>query len=126
MSTAAQFPAETGADGAFVRQRYSIRDRITADGSSGFPAEAGRYHLYVSLACPWAHRAIIVRKLLAVRRARAAGARDLGLHTSRSMAAALRHMDYDYRFVYGDGGHNGKHGGAILPESLRWLWRGEK
>jgi glutathionyl-hydroquinone reductase len=64
MSGTAQFPAETSADGAFVRQKYSIRDRITADGSSGFPAEAGRYHLYVSLACPWAHRAIIVRKLL--------------------------------------------------------------
>lgn len=59
-----QFPAETGSDGAFVRQEYTIRDRITADGSSGFPAEAGRYHLYVSLACPWAHRAIIVRRLL--------------------------------------------------------------
>jgi len=64
MSGSAQFPAETGADGSFVRQTYSIRDRITADGSSGFPAEAGRYHLYVSLACPWAHRAIIVRNLL--------------------------------------------------------------
>ncbi|MBW3572716.1 MAG: glutathione S-transferase family protein [Gemmatimonadetes bacterium] len=64
MRSTAQFPAETGADGAFVRQRYSIRDRNTADGSSGFPAEAGRYHLYVSLACPWAHRAIIVRNLL--------------------------------------------------------------
>jgi putative glutathione S-transferase len=63
-TTAGQFPAETSATGEFVRQRYSIRDRITADGSSGFPAEAGRYHLYVSLACPWAHRAIIVRKLL--------------------------------------------------------------
>jgi len=64
MSESAQFPAETGAGGEFVRQRYTIRDRITADGSSGFPAEAGRYHLYVSLACPWAHRAIIVRRLL--------------------------------------------------------------
>ncbi len=60
----AQFPSETSTDGAFVRQRYTIRDRITADGSSGFPAEPGRYHLYVSLACPWAHRAIIVRRLL--------------------------------------------------------------
>ena len=59
-----QFPAETNAQGAFVRQAYTIRDRITADGSSGFPAEPGRYHLYVSLACPWAHRAIIVRRLL--------------------------------------------------------------
>ncbi|HEY0735861.1 MAG TPA: glutathione S-transferase family protein [Herpetosiphonaceae bacterium] len=64
MSVAAQFPAETNAEGSFVRQQYTIRDRITADGSSGFPAEAGRYHLYVSLACPWAHRAVIVRKLL--------------------------------------------------------------
>ncbi len=40
-----------------------------------------------------------------------------------SMAAALNYMQYDYRFVMGDGGHNGKHGGAILPEALRWLWR---
>jgi len=52
------------AAGAFVRQEYSIRDRITADGSSGFLAEPGRYHLYVSRACPWAHRSIIVRGLL--------------------------------------------------------------
>ena len=59
-----QFPAETNTQGAFVRQAYTIRDRITADGSSGFRAEPGRYHLYVSLACPWAHRAIIVRRLL--------------------------------------------------------------
>jgi putative glutathione S-transferase len=64
MSVTGQFPAETSATGEFVRQKYSIRGRITADGSSGFPAEAGRYHLYVSLACPWAHRAIIVRRLL--------------------------------------------------------------
>ena len=64
MTATTQFPAETSASGAFVRQAYSIRGRISADGSSGFPAEPGRYHLYVSLACPWAHRAIIVRRLL--------------------------------------------------------------
>jgi glutathionyl-hydroquinone reductase len=64
MSVGAQFPSETSTRGEFVRQRYTIRDRITADGSSGFPAEPGRYHLYVSLACPWAHRAVIVRRLL--------------------------------------------------------------
>lgn len=64
MTSSAQFAAETSKDGAFVRQQYSIRDHITADGSSGFPAEAGRYHIYVSLACPWAHRSVIVRKLL--------------------------------------------------------------
>ena len=57
------------------------------------------------------------------------GANDLdNLHgnwplANQSMAAALRFAKYDYRFEYGDGGHNGKHGGAILPDSLRWLWR---
>ena len=39
------------------------------------------------------------------------------------MEAALKFAKYDYKFVGGTGGHNGKHGGAILPESLRWLWR---
>ena len=49
--------------GKFVRSTSTFLDRVSADGSSGFKAEAGRYHLYVSLACPWAHRALIVRKL---------------------------------------------------------------
>ncbi|CAG2207130.1 ECM4 [Mytilus edulis] len=49
--------------GEYVRKQSKFRNFITADGSSGFPAEANRYHLYVSLACPWAHRALIVRKL---------------------------------------------------------------
>ncbi|HZR80263.1 MAG TPA: glutathione S-transferase family protein [Candidatus Binatia bacterium] len=49
--------------GRFVREDASFRSRITRDGSSGFPAEAGRYHLYVSLACPWASRTLIFRKL---------------------------------------------------------------
>jgi enterochelin esterase family protein len=44
---------------------------------------------------------------------------------NQQMAAALKFMKYDYRFEFGDGGHNGKHGGAILPDSLRWLWRDE-
>ncbi len=55
---------EVKASGKFVRQPYTIRDRFSADGSTAFPAERDRYHLYVSLACPWAHRSIIVRKLL--------------------------------------------------------------
>ncbi len=42
---------------------------------------------------------------------------------NQQMAAALKFAGYDYKFVFGDGGHNRKHGGAILPESLRWLWR---
>src|SRR4028119_1026485 len=49
--------------GRFLRPSTTFRDRITADGSSGFKAEAGRYHLYVSWACPWAQRTAIVRNL---------------------------------------------------------------
>ena len=50
-------------DGRFVRADSQFRDRISGDGASGFKAEAGRYHLYVSLACPWAHRTLIFRHL---------------------------------------------------------------
>jgi putative glutathione S-transferase len=58
---------ETG--GRFVRRAPQFRNWITADGApgpggdGGFKAEAGRYHLYVSLACPWAHRTLIFRAL---------------------------------------------------------------
>ena len=59
--------AKTG--GAFKRDTSKFRNWVTADGSAGpsgeggFKAEAGRYHLYVSLACPWAHRTLIFRAL---------------------------------------------------------------
>ena len=59
----AQFEKETDKKGAFVRQTSAFRERVTADGSSGFPAEPGRYHLYVCYACPWASRTIIFRTL---------------------------------------------------------------
>ncbi|MEM6692695.1 MAG: alpha/beta hydrolase-fold protein [Planctomycetota bacterium] len=42
---------------------------------------------------------------------------------NQQMARSLAFKDYDYRFEFGTEGHNGKHGGAILPESMRWLWR---
>jgi len=58
-----QFPDEQSAEGAFLRQDDAFRRSIKADGSGDFPVEAGRYHLYVSYACPWAHRTIIVRRL---------------------------------------------------------------
>lgn len=63
MNATAQFPDEQSREGEFKRQGDSFREWVTADGSSGYPAESGRYHLYVSWACPWAHRTIIVRKL---------------------------------------------------------------
>ena len=54
---------ERDESGKFNRTPTKFRDRITADGSSGFQAASGRYHLYVSLACPWAHRTLIMRSL---------------------------------------------------------------
>jgi putative glutathione S-transferase len=62
MTVKTQFPDES-VDGRFVRQGDAFRDWVRADGSSDYPPEFGRYHLYVSLACPWAHRTIVVRKL---------------------------------------------------------------
>ncbi|MGB7327999.1 MAG: alpha/beta hydrolase-fold protein [Rubripirellula sp.] len=45
---------------------------------------------------------------------------------NQTLAKSLAFKDYDYKFVYGTGAHNGNHGGAIFPDSLRWLWRGWK
>src|SRR5437868_14549343 len=59
----AQFTAETSDTGEFQRQEDAFREWISNDGSTPYPAEAGRYHLYVSLACPWASRTVIFRKL---------------------------------------------------------------
>ena len=58
-----ELPQETGASGEFRRADSRFRERITADGSSGFQAEAGRYHLYVAHGCPWAHRTLIYRSV---------------------------------------------------------------
>ena len=61
-----------------------------------------------------------------------AGANDLdNAHgnwplANQQMAAALKFAGYDYKFEFGSEGHNGKHGGAILPDSLRWLWHEKK
>ena len=54
----------TDKEGRFVRRETAFRDWITADGSSGFQAVPDRYHLYISLACPWAHRTLIFRGLM--------------------------------------------------------------
>ncbi len=55
---------DTGSTGGrFVRKESAYRDRVAADGSTRFAPESGRYHLYVSYACPWAHRTLIVRAL---------------------------------------------------------------
>ncbi len=69
MSTKAQFPDETDEQGSFRRQASAFRERVSADPDAKHPVAAGRYHLYVSLACPWAHRTIVVRKLLGLEHA---------------------------------------------------------
>ena len=81
--------ASTG--GRFVRQQSAFRDRVTADGRSGFPAASGRYHLYVSLACPWAHRTLVFRKL-----------KGLEEHVSVSVVHPLM-LEYGWTFRAGDG-----------------------
>ncbi|WP_311514874.1 glutathione S-transferase family protein [Oligella urethralis] len=84
-------------DGKFVRPDSPFRDWITADGSPGpdgqraYPAAKGRYHLYVSLACPWAHRTLIVRALK-------------GLEDMISLSVVHWHMgDQSWSFEAGDG-----------------------
>jgi glutathionyl-hydroquinone reductase len=59
-----QFPKEESASGEFKRQEDAFRDWISTDKSTPFHVAANRYHLYVSLACPWASRTLIARKLL--------------------------------------------------------------
>ena len=61
----AQFPEETGEDGSFERQEDAFRGVVGKE--EDLPAVPGRYHLYVSLACPWAHRTLITRSLLGLR-----------------------------------------------------------
>ena len=59
----AQFEKEQSDSGEFQRQEDAFREWISADGSTPYPAVTGRYHLYVSYACPWASRTVIFRKL---------------------------------------------------------------
>jgi putative glutathione S-transferase len=65
----AQFPTEQTEAGEFQRQEDAFREWISNDGSTGYAAAKDRYHLYVSLACPWASRTVIFRKLKGLERA---------------------------------------------------------
>ena len=83
--------------GQFVRSQSQFRNFVTADGSpgptgkGGFKAQSGRYHLYVSLACPWAHRTLIFRKL-----------KGLEAHVSLSVVHYLM-LENGWEFRAGDG-----------------------
>jgi putative glutathione S-transferase len=65
----AQFSTEQTESGEFQRQEDAFREWITTDGSTPYAAAAGRYHLYVSLACPWASRTVIFRHLKGLEKA---------------------------------------------------------
>jgi glutathionyl-hydroquinone reductase len=63
-SSAYSLGREAADDGSWRRQESQFRHWVSADPGARFPVEAGRYHLYVARACPWAHRTIIARRLL--------------------------------------------------------------
>jgi putative glutathione S-transferase len=102
-----QFGEETSKRGEFVRQKNRFTDRITADGSSGWKAEPGRYRLVVCLACPWAHRSLIVRGLL-------------GLEDAISLAVVDPIRDErGWRFTLDEGGRDPVLGIEYLSEAYR-------
>ena len=76
-------PAPQSTTEAFERKPVALMERITADGSSPWPVEAGRYRLVVARACPWANRAVIVRRLLGLEDAISLGIAG-PLHDQRS------------------------------------------
>jgi putative glutathione S-transferase len=63
MAIRGQFPDEQSVQGEFERQEDAFRGWVSTDGSTPYPAASDRYNLYVSLACPWASRTLIVRNL---------------------------------------------------------------
>jgi glutathionyl-hydroquinone reductase len=68
LHAASQSAMGSATTGGFLRQQAAFSGRVSRDGSSGFPAEPGRYQLYASLADPWSHRSLIVRRLLGLER----------------------------------------------------------
>jgi len=87
-----QFPDEQGDDGSFQRQDDAFRDWVEADADARHPAAADRYHLYVSLACPWAHRTILMRRLKGLEKA-----------ISMSVVDPIRDEDEGWAFREGEG-----------------------
>ncbi len=105
--TTAQFTRETGSGGDFKRQPNRFTERVSVDGSSGWPAEPGRYQLIVSMACPWAHRSVIVRRLLGLEDA-------IGL----SVVDPIRD-ERGWRFTLDPGGKDPATGLAYLSEAYQ-------
>jgi putative glutathione S-transferase len=90
-ATATDPLAREQSNGAFRRQESRFRRWVTDDGSTEFAAQAGRYHLYVARACPWAHRTIIARMLMGLQDA-------IGV----SFVDPIRHDDTGWAFTGGE------------------------
>src|ERR1700722_14821809 len=97
---------EGGEDGSFQRQQSSFRNFVSDDGSTDFPLESGRYHLYVSRACPWAHRTLIARVLM-------------GLQDAFSVSYVDPYRDPRGRAFPGNGYTDPINGFAYLMEAYR-------
>ena len=109
MTVRAQFPNEQSESGAFLRQKDAFDDRISSEPGAAYPPASGRYHLYVSLACPWAHRTIIVRDLLGLQRA-------IGM----TVVDPIRTDEEGWAFREGRGySHDPLNGFAFLSEAYR-------
>jgi putative glutathione S-transferase len=93
--------------GYYVRQQGSFTGRISADGSTGFPAEPGRYLLYASLACPWSQRALIVRRALGLERV-------IGLSLTDPVTT-----EHGWRFPDAGGGRDPATGARYVAELYR-------
>ena len=96
------FPGHSGAGAGLGRAEFSAR--ISRDSSSGFPAVPGRYQLYASLACPWSHRALIVRRLLGLERV-------IGLSLTEPVVT-----EHGWRFPDQSGGRDPVTGAQYLSE----------
>ena len=90
--------------GGYVRQQSAFTGRVSADGSTRYPAEPGRYQLYASLACPWSQRAVIVRRLLGLEQV-------IGLTLADPVIS-----EHGWRFPAADGGRDHVTGASFVAE----------
>jgi putative glutathione S-transferase len=97
-------PLAANYTGGYVRQQSAFTGRVSADGSTRYPAEPGRYQLYASLACPWSQRAVIVRRLLGLEQV-------IGLTLADPVTS-----EHGWRFPAADGGRDHVTGASFVAE----------
>ena len=107
----------TSAAGAVLAAPLILRSRLVG-------AHAPSHHLRLAaIGCGGRSQGVVLKQLAPQADARVVVACDCFAERREKMAAALKFKGYDFRCVMGDGAHDRIHGGAILPDILRWLWR---